>query len=543
MGTIPPVQAYVEPFTDDEVAVLSRFFTNVDQPVFALMNLPEVVKGALFARYSRSAKSLRRLFLDEFVADPEAGIGALVGDHDPGLDIDRAERLYQRVFIEYGDDSVAQLGGAHLAVEQASNLLTKALEWGRLAAYLEQSTRYISYDIRLGDRHRYVVPPEIEDSPLRERYVSWASSLFETYGELLSGMKDHYERRLPLPEGEPPRPWAASLRAKALDAVRGVLPAATSSNVGVFASGQAWEMALVRMRAHPLAEVRQCADAMLVELRRVIPSFLRRVDVPDRGVAWSNYLADIRKRLEDIAAGLRGPDPEPGAGVTLVDWDEDAETKVAAAALYPGSGLPDNHLLDAVANMSDDERARILAAAVGDRRNRRHKPGRAFERAVYRFDVVCDFGAFRDLQRHRMMTIEWQPLGARLGHDTPPDILEAGMEGLWSGLMESACEIHRDIESTLGGEVAQYVLPLAFNIRFVMEMNAREAMHLIELRSQPAGHRAYRGVALEMHRAIGEVAGHKLIADAMSYVDTSDVELERLEGERRAEQRRHALGA
>ncbi len=150
MGTIPPVQAYVEPFTDDEVAVLSRFFTNVDQPVFALMNLPEVVKGALFARYSRSAKSLRRLFLDEFVADPDAGIGALVGVQEPGLDIDRAERLYQRVFIEYGDDSVAQLGGAHLAVEQASNLLTKALEWGRLAAYLEQSTRYIPYDIRLG---------------------------------------------------------------------------------------------------------------------------------------------------------------------------------------------------------------------------------------------------------------------------------------------------------------------------------------------------------------------------------------------------------
>ena len=193
--------------------------------------------------------------------------------------------------------------------------------------------------------------------------------------------------------------------------------------------------------------------------------------------------------------------------------------------------------------MSETERRQILAAAVGDRRNRRHKPGRAFERAVYRFDVVCDFGAFRDLQRHRMMTIEWQRLGARLGHDSPPDILEAGMEGLWSRVMENACEIHHEVETVLGADVAQYVLPLAFNIRFVMEMNARQAMHLIELRSQPAGHRAYRRVALEMHRAIGEVAGHRLIADAMKYVDSSDVELERLEGERRAEQRRHALGA
>jgi thymidylate synthase ThyX len=537
------VQGYVEPFTDDEVAVLSRFFTNVDRPVFALINMPEVVKGALFARYSRSAKSLRRLFLDEFVADPDAGIDAIVGGAEPGLDIDRAERLYQRVFVEYGDDSVAQLGAAHLAVEQGSNLLTKALEWGRLAAYLEQSTRYIPYDTRLGDRHRYVIPPEIQESPLRRRYVSWVGSLFEAYAELLSGMKEHYERRFPLPDGESPRPWAVSLRAKAFDAVRGVLPAATSSNVGVFASGQAWEMALVRMRAHPLAEVRHCADAMLVELRRVIPSFLRRVDVPDRGEAWTAYLADVRDRLDDIAAGLSDPDLEPGPSVALVGWDEDAETKVAAAALYPGSTLPDQYLLETVAAMTQAERAAVLAAAVGERANRRHKPGRAFERALYRFDIICDFGAFRDLQRHRMMTIEWQRLGSRLGHDTPPDILEAGMEGLWSGVMENACEIHHETEAALGADVAQYVLPLAFNIRFVMEMNAREAMHLIELRSQPAGHRAYRQVALEMHRAIEQVAGHRLIAGAMKYVDGSDVELERLEGERRAEQRRHALGA
>ena len=506
--------------------------------------MPEVVKGALFARYSRSAKSLRRLFLDEFVADPDAGIDAIVGGAEPGLDIDRAERLYQRVFVEYGDDSVAQLGAAHLAVEQGSNLLTKALEWGRLAAYLEQSTRYIPYDTRLGERHRYVIPPEIQESPLRRA--------LRLVGRIaLRGLRraaERDERTLREPVSPPRRRIAAAMGGiasgqSALMRSAGVLPAATSSNVGVFASGQAWEMALVRMRAHPLAEVRQCADAMLVELRRVIPSFLRRVDVPDRGEAWTAYLADVRDRLDHIAADLSGPDPEPGPSVALVGWDEDAEAKVAAAALYPGSTFADEYLLEKVAAMTQTERAAVFSAAVGERANRRHKPGRAFERAVYRFDIICDFGAFRDLQRHRMMTIEWQRLGSRLGHDTPPDILEAGMEGLWSGVMESACEIHHKTEAALGADVAQYVLPLAFNIRFVMEMNAREAMHLIELRSQPAGHRAYRQVALEMHRAIEQVAGHRLIADAMRYVDSSDVELERLEGERRAEQRRHALGA
>ena len=332
-----------------------------------------MVKGALFARYSRSAKSLRRLFLDEFVADPDAGIDAIVGGAEPGLDIDRAERLYQRVFVEYGDDSVAQLGAAHLAVEQGSNLLTKALEWGRLAAYLEQST-YIPYDTRLGDRHRYVIPPEIQDSQLRRRYVSWVGSLFEAYAEPL---RDRSTTRAGfLPDGESPRPWAASLRAKAFDAVRGVLPAATSSNVGVFASGQAWEMALVRMRAHPLAEVRQCADAMLVELRRVIPSFLRRVDVPDRGEAWTAYLADVRDRLDDIAAGLSDPDPEPGPSVALVGQGR-TRPRWPPVALYPGSTLPDQYLLETVAAMTQAERAAVLAAAVGERANRRHKPGRA----------------------------------------------------------------------------------------------------------------------------------------------------------------------
>ncbi len=227
-------------------------------------------------------------------------------------------------------------------------------------------------------------------------------------------MKEHYERRFPLPEGESPRPWAASLRAKGVSMrSAGVLPAATSSNVGVFASGQAWEMALVRMRAHPLAEVRQCADAMLVELRRVIPSFLRRVDVPDRGEAWTAYLADVRERLEDIAAGLSEPDPEPGAGVDPRRLGRGRRDQGGRRRPLPGKHTPRQS--PARCGRRHDARPSgppILAAAVGDRRNRRHKPGRAFERAVYRFDVMCDFGAFRDLQRHRMMTIEWQRLGS-----------------------------------------------------------------------------------------------------------------------------------
>jgi len=537
------VRYYTETFTPEEAAILQRFFTNIDRPVFALTNLPEVVKGALFARYSRSPKSIRRLFLDEFVGDPDTGIRMIAGEgDDPLVDLRKAESLYRRVFFDYGDDSVAQLGGTHLACEQASNILTKVLEWGRLAAYLEQSTRYIAYDAKLGDRYRYTVPPEIEASRHHDAYTAFMEDLFTTYSTIVSDMTERYKDRFPRQDGDSPGVWNATIRAKACDSARGLLPAATLSNVGIYATGQAYEMALVRMNASPLAEVREYAGMMLAELRAVIPSFLTRVDIPERGGVWSAYLADTRSRLEDLGSELTAePDPmEPSA--QLVDWDPEAEMKIVAAALYAVSEMGDDQLLETARGMSEEERAEVFAALVGDRQNRRHKPGRAMERTGYRFDVVCDFGAFRDLQRHRMLTLEWQRLSTRLGHDLPADIADAGYESEWIRAMERAGDLYESIRADLGPDVAQYIVPFAFNIRFMMEMNPREAFHLIELRSQPAGHPAYRAIAQQMHRQIDEVAGHHLIARAMKFVDHSDVDLERLEGERRAELRRISGG-
>jgi thymidylate synthase ThyX len=325
-----------EHFTPEEKAVLGRFFTNIDLPVFGLVNLPEVVKGALFARYSRSPKSLRRLFLDEFVASPESGIDLIAESmtDDPMISTKKAEQLYDRMFFEYGDDSVAQLGGAHLACEQASNLLTKVLEWGRLAAYLEQSTRYINYDARLGDRYRYLVPDEIAKSSLADRYATHMERVFDTYSSLVGRMYEVYAGLHPRQESDPNWVWQSTIRAKACDTVRGLLPVSTLSNVGIFASGQAYEMALVRMRSHPLAEVQDYAGMMLTELRKIIPSFLPRVDLADRGGRWSQYLADVRNGLEKQVADLEYPgEADPGASVTLTDWDPDAEVKIVAAAL------------------------------------------------------------------------------------------------------------------------------------------------------------------------------------------------------------------
>jgi thymidylate synthase ThyX len=526
-------------FTPAEIATLSPHFTNTDQRVFALVNLPETVKGALFARYSRSPKSLRRLFLDEF-AEKAGEPGGSGESADVG--VARAEKLYQRVFNDYGDDSVAQLGGVHLAVEDASNVLTKILERGRLMAYLEQSTRYIPYTERREGRWRYLVPAELDGHPLRAKYVETMDAAFEVYAKWIDPMRTWFERRYPKAAGDSDAVYRSAIRAKALDTLRGLLPAATQSNVGIYGTGQAYEALLLRMRAHPLAEARETADLMLAELRKVIPAFLTRVDQADRGVKWSRYLADTRERVLAEAARLtKGIEAQPAAEVTLSDFDPDGETKVVAAALYEASALPDADALALARRMSAAERAAVLAAYVGDRANRRHKPGRAFERTSYRFDVLTDYGAFRDLQRHRLLTIEWQPLGARHGYIQPEAIIEAGGDAEWRRVMDGSAELHEALVEAGLADVAPYAVSMAYRVRFVMDMNAREAMHVIELRTAPAGHPAYRRVCQKMHDAISKVAGHHAIARAMTFADHSDVELERLQEERRLEKKRAGL--
>ncbi|MGH9000765.1 MAG: FAD-dependent thymidylate synthase, partial [Acidimicrobiia bacterium] len=530
-----------ETFTADEADLLRRYFTNLDRPVFALVNLPEVVKGALFARYSRTHKSLRRLFLDEFADDVDVDDGDDHGGADTGRRSGgqgRAEQLYERVFVEYGDDSVAQLGGVHLACEQASNLLTKVLEWGRLMAYLEQSTRYIAYDVRLDGRYRYWRDPAVLDSPLGTRYVAEMDGFFDLYAAALPRMLDWARERFPKEPGDSDFVWRQSVKAKACDAVRGMLPAASLSNVGIYGTGQAYEAMLLRMRAHPLPEVRRYAQMILEELRLVIGSFLTRVDRADRGVAWSAYLGERRERTEAMAAHLlAGEEPDAAPAVSLVEWDPDGEDKVLAAILYAASDLPEDQLLTRVAKLAPEERFALMDAYVGERANRRHKPGRAFERVDYRFDVLADYGAFRDLQRHRMLTIEWQPLTTAHGYTLPEPVTEAGVEPLFREAMDRSHSLYEAL-AELFPHQARYAVALAYRIRFAMQMNAREAMHLVELRTSPQGHPAYRAVCQEMWRLIRDQAGHHAIAEAMRFVDLGEGEEGRLAAERRTEARR-----
>ncbi len=526
-----------ETYAPDEQRVLRRYFTNIDRPVFALVNLPEVVKGALFARYSRSHKSLRRLFLDEFVDELD-----ISGDEtvDATVGLRRAEQLYEKVFFDYGDDSVAQLGGVHLACEQASNLLTKVLEWGRLMSYLEQSTRYLSYDVRLDGRYRYHRPPEVLGSPIGARYVGDLDRMFDHYAELVPLVRDHLAREHPPAVGESEVAHRQALRARSFDAVRGVLPAASQSNVGMYGSGQGYEALLLRMRSHPLPEATTYAEMMLTELRKVIPSFLRRVDVAERGVLWSQYLRDTREATAEVAARVLcevRASPASGQEVELVDHDVDAEVKLLAAMLYPHATISETDLVEQVRRLGSEDRAAIARAYVGDRTNRRHKPGRALERVDYRFDVLSDYGAFRDLQRHRMLTIEWQPLTPRHDYVRPPLVDDAGGTELFDEAMALGAGLHDALDEVLPAHAA-YAVPMAYRVRYVMQFNAREAMHLLELRSSPQGHPAYRDVAQQMADQIEHRAGHRIVADMMRHLDRSDVELGRLGAERRLATRR-----
>jgi thymidylate synthase ThyX len=520
-------------FSDEERALLARYVSDPDGSVFALTGLPEVVKGAMFARYSRYAGSLKRLFLDEFAADLDSD--------DPAA---RAEQLYGRVFDQYGDDSVAQVGGAHVALEDVSNLLTKRIEWGRLAAYLEQSTRYIAYDTKPDGRYRYHLDADVMAGRHAASYVRELDAIFDTYAELVPQVLAWVRHRWPQDEVTSDVVYRNATKAKALDLLRGLLPAATTSNVGMFASGQSYEGLLLRLRADELAESRDVAARLLRELRRVIPSFLTRVDRPDRGGAWSAYLASTRAETRAMARELVDASTvDPAEPVTLTDFaprsPEDAEVALVTAALYPHVTLPESQLEAQVRGWSAEGRADVLRAYVGERANRRHKPGRGFERVWYRFDVLGDYGGFRDLQRHRMLTIEWQDLTTAHGYETPPELADAGVEDRWHEALERSAAL----EATLASDhpvQAQYAVCFAYRVRYTMQLNARAAMQMLELRSTPQGHPQYRRIVQEMHRQIAEVAGHRAVADAMVHVDHGTSELERLEAERAAERRRAA---
>jgi len=518
----------VERFSDEERARLAPHFTNLDRPVFALVNLPETVKGALFARYSRYAGTLRRLFLDEF-ADSLPDVPVV--DLSEG---ERAAKLYETIFLGYGDDSVAQLGGAHIACEWTSNLLTKILQRPRLAAYLEQSTRYIAYDDPLeGFGYRYHRDPRFGPA-----YEAAMDELFAAYSALLTGVSSWVDERFPAAEGESPAAHRRAVRAKALDLVRGVLPAASLSHVGIYATGQTYEQLVLHLLAHPLAESRAYGEMLLEELQAIMPSFVSRVPRPDRGGRWIEFLRERNEAAATVAArlGLDEAREDVTAPSVRLLRAHGSEEELLAALLFEASAAGEEEALAAVAQLSPEERTALVRELLATRENRRHRPGRGFETLFYRFEIVSDYGAFRDLQRHRLLTCQWQRLSPDLGADVPHEVEESGLGSEYARALDTSRAEYERLRGLDLADEAPYALCLAYRIRYVLELDAREALHLIELRSGREGHPSYRAVALQMREAIAAV--HPSVAAAMTFVDEStEPRLERLLSEMRNEAR------
>lgn len=551
----------MEPFSPAEQQQLASFFTNLTDPIFGL-KLPQEVAGALFSRYSRSAKSLRRIFFDEFLGNFSPSLNALADStsstEDQSTALKKAREFYERVLIGYGDDSVAQLGGAHVACEQISNVAAKFLEDARIGiAPLEKSTRYVRFDTKGEDGDfLFYKEPRLMTSPFREAYLSTMRLLFETYASQIDPMIEFVRRSLPIetvewkhPQtGEPLtykeaiqdnqlRKWAetayrSTVRAQACDILRAYLPAATLTNVGIFGVGQAFEHLLNKLYSCELTETQQIATSMHESLEVLIPSFVKRA-------RRSEYIADTFTALRALAAQhLTQTEVAPSQPVMLVDYDDAAEEKIVAAILYPHARHPLPQLRQLIHDFNQEQRQRVLEEYLHRRRHRRDKPGRALEQVSYTFDIIANLGLYRDLQRHRILTQERQDFTTVHGYDTPLEIEEAGFQSAFIRCMDQAARLHEQLLRDFPLE-AQYVVPFAYRIRWYMKMNLREAVHIGELRTMPQGHPDYRLIVQDMWRQIGAV--HPALAHCARFLDWQTYRLGRLQSEIRTEYKKSVI--
>ncbi|RTK94807.1 hypothetical protein EKI60_02795 [Candidatus Saccharibacteria bacterium] len=476
---------------------------------------PTMIAAAM-ARLSRRADDMRITILDEFAG--AAGKDA---------------KLLQRVITAYGDDSVQQLVGLHFVVENSSNLLTKKLEWGRLAAYLEQSTRYIYFDQKNAEgKYKYHVPEHFDDST-KATYVQGLDAIFDKYSELVHKLTTYVEDNSSTPAEERDVAWKGAVRAQACDAARPVLPVATQATVGIYASGQALESLIMHLLSDSLQEARDTGQKLLEQARKVVPTFLERADKPDRGGATIAYRANtasaVKKLADELLPANYGQHDEV---VRLTDVWPRNELELVPDMLYEHSHLSLDELTAAVNDWDYQKKLFAFNTYMGERLNRRHKPGRALEKAHYSWDLVCDYGIFRDLQRHRMVDdLEWQQLTPRYGYEVPALVEDAGLTELYEACFDLSLELHSKLQTAGYDLDAQYVTLLGHRMRWKITYNAREAFHFHELRTSPQGHPGYRKLVQQMHEKLAEV--HPVMAASMKFVNQGeDEELTRLAAER-----------
>lgn len=503
--------------TEEGKKFLEQAVTSTEGNVYGFSDkLSAITIAAAMARLSRRGDDMRITILDEFAST--AG---------------KDDALLKRVITAFGDDSVQQLVGQHIVVENASNLLTKQLEWGRLAAYLEQSTRYIFFDEKDAEgKFKYYVPEHL-DGLTRTKYIAAMDSIFEAYSTMVRKLNEYLQQNSNTPKAEQDGAWRSAIKAQACDAIRPVLPVATKSTVGIFASGQALEMLIMRLRASDSREAQTTGNAILEQARKTIPTFLERADKPDRGGAATAYLANTRHAVADLAEKyLPDTHSDTKNPVTLTSVWPRKELDLVPHMLYEASGRALQEIENEVAKWPIDRKIEVFNTYMGERLNRRHKPGRALEQAHYTWDLVCDYGIFRDLQRHRMVDdLQWQALTPRYGYEIPDLVEEAGLSDLFEKCFDLSAKLYSVLQEEGYGYEAQYATLLGHRMRWKLTLNARASFHFHELRTAPQGHPGYRKLVLQMHEKLAEV--HPMLAEHMRFVNQDeDPELTRLAAER-----------
>ena len=536
-------------FSREERLALNSHFSNTDRGVFAIITPRQVDRGALMSRYSRTDKTMRRIFLDEFIKNPNRG-----------------QEFYERVLLEYGDDSVAELGEAQVALEWVSNIAAKKIEDHRIGlSYLEKSSRYVTFDRKINGHYKYCREDNIMQSPFADQYIQACDHAFDIYSKNIQPMQKFISEIEPIDRflffdfiskqetaysnlksqkdiESAQRVYNSTIKSKTLDTLRSLLPASTLTNLGITGNGRAFEYLLSTMFASNLKEIKMLASQLHSELNLVIPAFIRRAN-DKYGQALQTYLTDTRSALSELAhyyiKNIKA-DKNPHS-VKLLSYEDncEAEINVASAILYEqASGQSLEKITQYIRSIPAEDRHKIIQTYTKLRANRRHRPGRAFEMVEYTFEMFTNFGMFRDLHRHRILTMERQLLSTRHGYDIPAEIINLGIAKDFKDCMYKCNEIYEMISKKYPTE-AQYVVNFAYKYPYFIKLNLREACHMIELRTVPQGHPDYRKVCQRMYTQIRRV--HPILAKGIKFVDLRKYELERFYAEKNVEKKRRRL--
>jgi len=534
-------------FSSKEKTTLSDHFSNTDDNVFAIITPRQVDRGALMSRYSRTNKSMRRIFLDEFLKNKNRG-----------------EEFYDRVLLEYGDDSVAELGEAQIAIEGLSNIAVKKIEDRRIGlSYLEKSSRYVTWNKKENGKYRFHRDEKIMSSKFANMYEDSCNFSFDVYSKNIEPMINYIREKYPIKkysfkdsiDGKEKlfdklkneadiksanMIYRGSTKAKALDILRGLLPASTLTNVGITGNGRAFEYLLTILGSSELDEEQKLASKIKNELDTTIKSFVRRAD-DKYGKAFQKYLRNIKNKSKSITIKEIKSNPTTGTITKLADYESEKQAlnTIITAIMYEQSPSTSyQNIMQQVKKIPVEKKIKIINEFTKIRTNRRHRPSRAFENTYYTFDLCNNFGMFRDFHRHRALTLERQLLTTDHGYMLPKEIKTVGLEKDFKECMNNTKTTFDKIRKKFP-EQSQYVVNFAYNYPYFMKLNLREACHLIELRTIPQGHIDYRRVAQEMYKQINKV--HPNLSKIMKFVDLKEYDLERFESEKRTEEKRKKI--